>query len=148
MTDPEIEVAVTQADREASAVRRLKAQCEYAADWLAKCLEEVEAFSKEPDCLQGFTENWTKSAGRAYEKLTYLSALVDIVRDRDEWRAQHENLLSVRKADVEVAEQRGRAEGAAQERAEIVDWLRENAPQYSHEQLADAIERGEYKRSE
>ena len=42
----------------------------------------------------------------------------------------------------------GRAEGAAQERAEIVDWLRENAPQYSHEQLADAIERGEYKRSE
>ena len=42
----------------------------------------------------------------------------------------------------------GRAEGAAQERAEIVDWLRENAPQYSHEQLADAIERGEHKRSE
>lgn len=42
----------------------------------------------------------------------------------------------------------GRAEGAAQERAKIVDWLRENAPQYSHEQLADAIERGEYKRSE
>lgn len=41
-----------------------------------------------------------------------------------------------------------RAEGAAQERAEIVAWLRENAPQYSHEQLADAIERGEYKRSE
>ena len=41
----------------------------------------------------------------------------------------------------------GRAEGAAQERAEIVAWLRENAPQYSHEQLADAIERGEYKRS-
>ena len=42
----------------------------------------------------------------------------------------------------------GRAEGAAQERAEIVAWLRENAPQYSHEQLADAIERGEHKRSE
>ena len=41
----------------------------------------------------------------------------------------------------------GRAEGAAQERAEIVAWLRENAPQHSHEQLADAIERGEYKRS-
>lgn len=43
---------------------------------------------------------------------------------------------------------RHRMLGAAQERAEIVDWLRENAPQYSHEQLADAIERGEYKRSE
>ena len=42
----------------------------------------------------------------------------------------------------------GRAEGAAQERAEIVDWLRENAPQHSHEQLAGDIERGEYKRSE
>ena len=42
----------------------------------------------------------------------------------------------------------GMAEGAAQERAEIVAWLRENAPQHSHEQLADAIERGEYKRSE
>lgn len=41
----------------------------------------------------------------------------------------------------------GRAEGAAQERAKIVAWLRENAPQYSHEQLADAIERGEHKRS-
>ena len=39
----------------------------------------------------------------------------------------------------------GRAEGAAQERAEIVDWLRENAPQYSHEQLADAIEQGDWR---
>ena len=35
---------------------------------------------------------------------------------------------------ITEAEQRGRAEGAAQERAKIVDWLRENAPQYSHEQ--------------
>lgn len=49
---------------------------------------------------------------------------------------------------ITEAEQRGRAEGAAQERAEIVAWLREKAPQYSHEHLADAIERGEYKRSE
>ena len=43
---------------------------------------------------------------------------------------------------------RHRMLGAAQERAEIVAWLRENAPQHSHEQLADAIECGEYKRSE
>ncbi len=43
---------------------------------------------------------------------------------------------------------RHRMLGAAQERAEIVAWLRENAPQHSHEQLADAIERDEYKRSE
>ena len=42
----------------------------------------------------------------------------------------------------------GRAEGVAQERAVIAAWLREKAPQYSHEHLADAIERGEYKRSE
>lgn len=58
-----------------------------------------------------------------------------------------EGVIAIARHRME-AEQRGRAEGAAQERAEIVDWLRENAPQYSHEQLADAIERGEYKRSE
>lgn len=42
---------------------------------------------------------------------------------------------------------RHRMLGAAQERADIVAWLRENAPQHSHEQLAGDIERGEYKRS-
>ena len=59
------------------------------------------------------------------------------------------------------AEQRGRAEGAAQERAEIVAWLRRLASdegqtfqgrnlaaQIAAMNFSDAIERGEHKRSE
>lgn len=36
--------------------------------------------------------------------------LYGIVRDRDEWREQHENLLSVRQCDLDAMQERVRAE--------------------------------------
>ena len=46
--------------------------------------------------------SWRYHGDQAAERLARWKALLDIIRDRDEWRTQHENLLSVRQSDLEA----------------------------------------------
>lgn len=85
---------------ESDAIARLDQRIAAKRDWLAKCLFEVEAFKQQPRELAPFVDSWQIAADRTQRKLAWYLTLRDIVSDRDEWREQHENLLSVRQSDL------------------------------------------------
>lgn len=71
-----------------------------AMSWVAKCETEVKAFSEMDEAFQPFVENWQRNLAAAHEDLADWRAIDFLLQDRDEWREQHENLLSVRRSDL------------------------------------------------
>lgn len=71
---------------------------------LLKARHEVSEFSKEKEEIirRVFGTRWLQTANDAAKMVRIYEALGAIVRDRDEWREQHENLLSVRQSDLAV----------------------------------------------
>lgn len=84
----------------ADAIEWLNRELGFATAELAKCEQEVAAFTGTPIGDMGFTESWETARHRAELRLKRWQTLADIVNDRDEWRTQHENLLSVRQSDL------------------------------------------------
>jgi hypothetical protein len=71
---------------------------------LEKANSEVSAFNTRT-ATEGFdwsalARDWQRDADHHTERLDRWTAMLGIIRDRDEWRKQHENLLSVRQSDL------------------------------------------------
>jgi hypothetical protein len=80
--------------------------------WHKKAVEEVAAFTKmnTPEFNDTFLASWEGERDKAARMEQIYRTLYGIVRDRDEWREQHENLLSVRQCDLDAMQERVRAE--------------------------------------
>lgn len=71
-------------------------------EWVEICEREVRWYEGDEhrEQLAPIAERWRKSLARAQHALKIARALDNLRRDRDEWREQHENLLSVRQQDL------------------------------------------------
>jgi hypothetical protein len=67
---------------------------------LTNAREQVAAFELMDEGLQGFTKSWAMTAEDAALMLSRYKGVKAIIADSDEWREQHENLLSVRQSDL------------------------------------------------
>lgn len=108
-TQPTAEqLEVTLNERERIAIEWLQCELEDREKWLSKCQREVAAFTamNKPAFKDTFLLNWQDCAESAARRLEIYRTLTDIVRDRNEWREQHENLLSVRRSDLQATEAR------------------------------------------
>jgi hypothetical protein len=91
--------------REALALEWLNSNLAVAKEWAAKCRNEVEAFTRDREQIDprgAFAETWRAKIGPADDRVALYQALLDIARDRDEWREQHENLVEVRSRDLDA----------------------------------------------
>ena len=79
----------------------LKSTIENKRAHLDKCEREVSAFMAADDVnLATFTRRWESARVEAAKALEVYETLRDIVANGDEYREQHENLLSVRQSDL------------------------------------------------
>lgn len=79
----------------------LKSAIENKRAHLDKCTREVYAFMAADDVnLVTFTWRWESARVEAETTLRVYETLRDIVANGDEYREQHENLLSVRQSDL------------------------------------------------
>ena len=79
----------------------LKSTIENKRAHLDKCIREVSAFMAADDVnLVTFTRRWESARVEAETTLRVYETLRDIVANGDEYREQHENLLSVRQSDL------------------------------------------------
>lgn len=91
-------------EREQDALEWLDRSIEHARSWLVKCEEEVEAFRKSYPELKPILERWEQDRDHTALMLHRYEALSFIVSERAAWKAQHENLLSVRQSDLTALE--------------------------------------------
>ena len=79
----------------------LKSAIENKQAQFDKCTREVSAFMAADDVnLATFTRRWESARVEAETTLRVYETLRDIVANGDEYREQHENLLSVRQSDL------------------------------------------------
>ena len=121
MTDPMTEaaggqVAVTQEETEA--IAWVHQRIEFQTSWLLECQKQVAAFEAMPSELSTFADSWRLTRDAAETRLVRAKALAAIIEDRDEWRAQHENLLAIRQQELATLPALGR--DAPVEAAEVV----------------------------
>lgn len=143
---PTDKIAPTQGASEEATLERLRGQIEGETLWLAKCDMEIAEFAKVPE-WKDFEENWHANREASKMRLGHYLGLQAIVDDRDEWRTQHENLLSVRASDLE-AHEAARLTAIAEEREAVVAWLRSSFGDlavHSPQWFAAAIEAGEHR---
>lgn len=149
-------VKVTQAELEAAAREWLTGAIEEATNHLAKCRSEAELFTTgfgDVPPMPEFAARWRSKIGPAERKLAIYQTLADIVADRDEWRQQHENLLSVRESDLQAFARhrlshlpQGEVREDQVERVaraidpddwQKIDWWRQEAEAYRGDRYAD-----------
>ena len=112
--------------------------------WHKKAVEEVAAFTKmnTPEFNDTFLASWEGERDKAARMEQIYRTLYGIVRDRDEWREQHENLLSVRQCDLDAMQERVRAEGQAEGFASAIQQLRDmrgQKPQPAFARVAEML---------
>lgn len=85
---------------EIEALDWLECQTKMTRDWHYKCQEEIINFQRMGEEYALFQKQWEEREKHYRRKRQILETLCAIVKDRDEWREQHENLVYVRQADL------------------------------------------------
>lgn len=102
---------VSQEAREVAALTWLEKQIAYLTGLLAKADTETQHFEKlveeGQECWASNVRLWRKYADDHRDKLSIYTTIRDTFVDRDEWRAQHENLLSIRQSELARHRQSG-----------------------------------------